>query len=124
VIKRGWFLRGKKVAAFEEEWAAFCGQRYCVACNSVTEALTLAIKALEYLVAKYRLIQGCSRLLVRCRLALVPLANVAEDGRLMDEDSTVPVLLYGPAKRNGSQCILFDAAHVHGWRPPDYAVAC
>src|SRR5438876_10319379 len=46
-VGSGWFLRGPEVMAFEEEWAAYCGQKYCVACNSGTDAITLAAKALK-----------------------------------------------------------------------------
>ena len=46
VIDKAWFLRGREVDAFEEEWAAYCGQKYCVTCNSGTDALTLAALAL------------------------------------------------------------------------------
>jgi hypothetical protein len=47
VIDSGNFLRESEVAAFEEEWAACCSQSYCVACNSGTDALTLAALATE-----------------------------------------------------------------------------
>ena len=46
VLNSNWFLRGREVDAFEEEWADFCGQKYCVACNSGTDALTLAALAM------------------------------------------------------------------------------
>ena len=35
VLDRGWFLRGPETEAFESEWAAYCGQAYCVSCNSL-----------------------------------------------------------------------------------------
>ena len=40
------FLRGLQTQAFEYEWAAFCGQKYAICCNSGTDALTLATTAL------------------------------------------------------------------------------
>ncbi len=46
VIDRGLFLRGAEVEAFEAEWARYCGQAYCVSCNSGTDALTLAATAM------------------------------------------------------------------------------
>ena len=30
VMDSGWFVLGKEVEAFEQEYAAFCGTRYCV----------------------------------------------------------------------------------------------
>jgi dTDP-4-amino-4,6-dideoxygalactose transaminase len=47
VLDSGWFLRGREVKSFEEEWADYCGQKFCVACNSGTDALTLAAAALD-----------------------------------------------------------------------------
>ena len=41
VVDRGVFLNGPEVEAFEAEWAAYCGARYCVACASGTDALAI-----------------------------------------------------------------------------------
>src|SRR6185437_6443048 len=46
VVDRGWFLRGPETAAFEAEWATYCGHAFCVSCNSGTDALTLAATAM------------------------------------------------------------------------------
>ena len=51
------------------------------------------------------------------RLSLV---EIGADGRARQASPRlVPVLLYGrfPSAAE-SDCILFDAAHAHGWRPP------
>ena len=45
-IDRSSYLRGPETTAFEEEWAAFCGQSAAVCCNSGTDALSLAAMAL------------------------------------------------------------------------------
>jgi dTDP-3-amino-3,4,6-trideoxy-alpha-D-glucose transaminase len=45
VARSGRFVMGPEVAAFEEEWAAFCGARYAVGVASGTDALTLALRA-------------------------------------------------------------------------------
>ena len=45
-LDRSSYLRGPETAAFEEEWAAFCGQAAAVCCNSGTDALSLAAMAL------------------------------------------------------------------------------
>lgn len=46
-LDRSTFLRGPETAAFEEEWAAYCGQRHAVACNSGTDALSIAAAVLR-----------------------------------------------------------------------------
>ena len=45
VVKRGRFILGEQVEAFEAEWAAYCGVAYCVACGNGFDALRLALKA-------------------------------------------------------------------------------
>jgi dTDP-4-amino-4,6-dideoxygalactose transaminase len=127
VIDSGWYLRGRETAAFEEEWADYCGQRHCVACNSGTDALTLAAGGFEMRRAE---VQANTLALTAIGLHLggaeVTIADVGEDGRLARvTPESVPVLLFGrlpsPAE---SDAILFDAAHAHGWRPPAHASAC
>jgi dTDP-4-amino-4,6-dideoxygalactose transaminase len=127
VISSGWFLRGREVEAFENEWATYCGQKYCIACNSGTDALTLAAKAMNLRQAK---VPANTLALTAVGLqqagAQVSLRDVGDDGRLTEtDDDTVPVLLYGRMPNQAElQCSLFDAAHAHGWKPPQHAVAC
>lgn len=45
VVDSGWYLFGKQVAAFEQEWAAYTGHRYCVACANGLDALRLVLRA-------------------------------------------------------------------------------
>lgn len=45
VISRGDFVLGPEVARFEEEFASYLGAKYCVAVNSGTSALQLALDA-------------------------------------------------------------------------------
>jgi dTDP-4-amino-4,6-dideoxygalactose transaminase len=127
VMDSGWFLRGPQTRSFEEEWAAYCGQKYCVACNSGTDALTLAAKALELRTAR---VPANTLALTAIGLqqagAEVSIRDVTRDGHLTAAgDTTVPVLLYGrmPSALE-LECTLFDAAHAHGWKPPTHAVAC
>jgi len=44
-VDSGQFILGPEVAAFEERFAAYCGTKYCVALNSGTSALHLALLA-------------------------------------------------------------------------------
>lgn len=45
VLESGWYILGREVAAFEEEFAAYCGAAACVGVNSGTDALYLALRA-------------------------------------------------------------------------------
>jgi len=47
VLERSHFILGEEVAAFEEQFAAYCGVDHCVGVSSGTEALHLALRALE-----------------------------------------------------------------------------
>lgn len=48
VIDSGMFSMGKEVAAFERDFAAWAGARYCVMCNSGSSANLLMVGALRY----------------------------------------------------------------------------
>lgn len=45
IMANGAFIGGPEVSAFESEFAAFCGRRYCVGLNSGTDALRFALMA-------------------------------------------------------------------------------
>jgi dTDP-3-amino-3,4,6-trideoxy-alpha-D-glucose transaminase len=47
VLDRGWFILGPEVEAFESEFAAQCGVRYAVGVGSGTDAIALALRALD-----------------------------------------------------------------------------
>jgi len=46
VLESGWLTTGAKVAAFEQEFAAYVGAKYAVAVNSCTAAMHLALEAI------------------------------------------------------------------------------
>lgn len=46
VLRSGWYVLGPEVEAFENEFAAYVGRKYCVGVNSGLDALTLSIHAL------------------------------------------------------------------------------
>lgn len=46
VLRSGWYVLGKEVAAFEEEFAAYTGAKYCVGLASGLDALWLAFRVL------------------------------------------------------------------------------
>ncbi len=47
VMKSGWFILGPEVSAFEKEFAAYIGMRHAIGVGSGTEALHLALLALD-----------------------------------------------------------------------------
>lgn len=46
-LGEGWFILGKRVEQFEEEFAAYCGVKYCVGVASGFDALVLSLRALR-----------------------------------------------------------------------------
>lgn len=143
------FLRGAQTQAFEEEWAAYCGQRFAVTCNSGTDALTIAASALgmEHARVPANTLPLTAIGLHRGGVS-VEIVDVDDEGWPKDPDAhTVRVLLYGrlqgaadaAVQRNASPprdaaqmrdvsshcnaAPLCDAAHAHGWKPPHGTVA-
>jgi dTDP-4-amino-4,6-dideoxygalactose transaminase len=120
-LEKSVFLRGPETEAFEHEWAEYCGQKYAVACNSGTDALTIAALAgnLTEVVIPANTLPltgvGLSRAGTR-----VEIGDVDSDGWLnTDLETHVPVLLYGRVPESLPQGTrLVDAAHGHGWKPP------
>lgn len=47
IFRRGQFILGKEVEAFEESFAAYLGVPYAISCASGTDALVLALRALQ-----------------------------------------------------------------------------
>jgi dTDP-4-amino-4,6-dideoxygalactose transaminase len=45
VLRRGWFILGEEVAAFEAEWAAYCDVAHAVGVGNGTDAIQLALRA-------------------------------------------------------------------------------
>lgn len=46
VLRSGWYILGKEVEAFEKEWAAMVGTKYCVGLASGLDALWIAFRLL------------------------------------------------------------------------------
>lgn len=47
VMESGWYILGEEVAAFEQEFAAYCGVRCCVGVGNGLDALHLILRAYE-----------------------------------------------------------------------------
>lgn len=120
------FLNGSQTRLFEEEWAACCGQKYAVCCNSGTDALSLAAMALNL---KSATIPANTLPLTGTGLhrggANVTLQEINSDGWMAHTPAdAVPVLLFGRLPdAEAPASVLYDAAHAHGWKPPSQSVA-
>lgn len=47
VLESGWYISGKHLKKFEREFATYLNSGYCIGVNSGTDALMLAVRALE-----------------------------------------------------------------------------
>ncbi len=127
IIARGTYLHGEEIEKFEEAWAKYTNQKYCIACKNGTDAITLATRAMDI---KHAFVQGNTLPLTAQGLFLggakVDVVDIKKDGKPDCRDKKlVPVLLYGilPTKHELNYK-LFDAAHAHGWKPPKQSTAC
>ena len=58
VLRSGWYVLGKEVKAFEEEFAMYVGARHCVGLASGLDALWIAFRVLEIGVGDEVIVQG------------------------------------------------------------------
>lgn len=58
VLRSGWYVLGKEVSAFEEEFAAYTGAKYCVGLASGLDALWLAFRVLGIGLGDEVIVQG------------------------------------------------------------------
>jgi len=47
-LDSGWFILGKNVQEFEKEFASYCGSKYCVGVGNGLDALTIALRILNF----------------------------------------------------------------------------
>lgn len=47
VLNKGWFIQGEECKAFSEEFAEYCGTKYCIGCGNGLDSLYLILKALD-----------------------------------------------------------------------------
>jgi len=135
VHEKGNYVSGDEVRQFEQEWAKYCGARYCVATSSGTDALYLAVRALReiapntgpFVVPAFTFI-ATYEAVVRAG-GMVAIEDVAEDTATMISHAelkfetfpsmqpvAVPVHLYGyPADIEKNEALTIeDAAQAHG----------
>lgn len=58
VLRSGWYVLGKEVSSFEEEFAAYTGAKYCVGLASGLDALWIAFRVLGIGVGDEVIVQG------------------------------------------------------------------
>jgi len=46
VLNSGWYILGEEVEAFEQEFANYCGAKYCIGVGNGLDALTLSLRAM------------------------------------------------------------------------------
>ena len=47
VLDSGWFIMGEELKAFEQEYADYCGTRFCIGVANGLDALSLSLRALD-----------------------------------------------------------------------------
>lgn len=138
VLDSGTFILGEEVEAFEREFAAYCGTKYCAALNTGTSALHLALLACgigpgdEVITVPNTFIATCEAI---SYVGATPVfVDVREDTHLLDVSrlaeaiskrtkAVLPVHLYGQpvdmepvleiARREGL-VVIEDACQAHG----------
>lgn len=48
LLASGWYILGKQVATFEEEFAQYCGTKHCIGVASGLDALMLALRSFDF----------------------------------------------------------------------------
>ena len=48
VLQSGWYILGREVETFEQQFAAYCGTRHCIGVANGLDALTLVLKAWNF----------------------------------------------------------------------------
>ena len=48
ILNKGWFILGDEVKLFEDEFAKYCGVKYCVGVANCLDALVLSLKAFDF----------------------------------------------------------------------------
>ena len=139
-LDTGAFCLGPEVQAFEREFAAFVGTKHCVACNSGTSALHLAMRLLdlgpgdEVITTPFTFVATCWAIVypgARPVFVDIDAATFNLDPRLVERAITprtraiLPVHLYGhpcdldplaATARRHRLALVEDAAQAHGAR--------
>jgi dTDP-3-amino-3,4,6-trideoxy-alpha-D-glucose transaminase len=140
VVARSWFVLGAEVEGFEDEFARYCGARYCVAVGNGCDALEIALQALDLGPGDEVIVPGttfAATWFAVSRIGALPIpVEISADTVTLDPDlieaaitprtrAIIPVHLYGhPAEMDRVRAIAMrhglrvieDAAQAHGAR--------
>ncbi|GAH83231.1 unnamed protein product, partial [marine sediment metagenome] len=120
VLSKGFYVMGKEVEAFEEEWAEYCKAKYCVGVSSGTDALYLALSAVctnaQVITTPFTFFATTQAIIHSGNYPAF--IDVDETGNLPSLDFksrvAIPVHLYGrPGSWQGEK-VIEDSAHAHG----------
>lgn len=138
VYHNNWFIAGKELEQFEEEFAAYCGVKYCVGCGNGLDSLMLILKAYgigegdEVIVPSNTFIAtalavsytGATPVFVEPELSTYDIDPAKIEEKITDKTKAImAVHLYGqPAKmdeileiaKNHNLKVVEDAAQAHG----------
>ena len=114
VIESGRITMGREVRAFEEEFAAYCGTRHCVATSSGTSALMVGLRALG--VSKQFPFTIGARVLVPA-LTFIATANAVELAgfRIMFGDIEPKTMCLDPAEIAKTRTEIVMPVHLAGY---------
>jgi len=118
VIDSGWYIQGAEVAAFEQEFADYCGTQFCIGVASGLDALILTLRAWKEL---GRLQQG-DEIIVPANTYIASILAITENGLkpvLIDPDETtcnLSVDKTAAAITQNTKAIL--AVHLYGQLAP------
>ena len=68
VLRSGWYILGKEVEAFEQEWADYIGTKYCVGLASGLDALWISFRLLG--IGKGDDVIVCSNAYIACVMGI------------------------------------------------------
>lgn len=75
-INSGWYIQGKQCQAFEQEFAAYCGTKYCIGVANGLDALTLIIRAYKEL----GIMQAGDEIIVPANTYIASILAISENG--------------------------------------------
>lgn len=116
VLNSGRYIGGYEVEKFEEEWAGYCGARYCVGCGNGFDALQLALKVARVDIIPVVEVSPYTCWPTWCAVLAAggrPIVLAHDD---LPKDVAVPVHLYGmvEAPIQNADWLIEDCAQAHG----------
>lgn len=76
VVDSGWYLQGREVEAFEQEFSQYLGVPHCVSCGNGLDALTLIIRAFKAMC----IMQEGDEIIVPANTYIASILSITENG--------------------------------------------